>query len=494
MQSHPLRTWVSGADPRTLALAAGAFIALVGALIGLLLAVIGPLYTIGVLVALAGGVWALSRLEYALWAVIAVVAVLPFATLPFKIVLTPTFLDLAMGAAFFLYLSQWMTGERRRLAITPVHPLIVLFILLSVFSFAAGLRYAGLTSNVLRKFAELVLSMIFALVLVDVVRSYRTLRQLVMVIILAGTAAALLGIAFWLMPDQLAERGLARLAVIGYPDGGVIQYIEQNPELPERAIGTSVNPNSLGGLLVMVAALAAPQLMTHFPVTGRRWHAIPVLLALTVCLILTFSRGSMLALAVAVVFIASLRYRRVLLIGLLGGLALILLPWSQAYVDRFVAGFQLADLATQMRLGEYGDAITLISRYPLLGVGFSGAPDIDVYLGVANVYLTIAENMGLLGLAAFVILTGAIFAYAWRARPFLNRYPGMAAIWLGLLAGLIGALVGGVFDHYFFNLEFHHAITIYWTFIGLVLATARLAQQDPPATRIDPPRPAPELR
>ena len=54
-----------------------------------------------------------------------------------------------------------------------------------------------------------------------------------------------------------------------------------------------------------------------------------------------------------------------------------------------------------MRFGEYRDALTLIARYPLFGVGFAGSPDIDMYLGVANVFLTIGQQMGVLGLAAF---------------------------------------------------------------------------------------------
>jgi O-antigen ligase len=277
------------------------------------------------------------------------------------------------------------------------------------------------------------------------------------------------------MPDLLAEQLLARLAVIGYPDAGIIQYIEQNPELPERAISTSVNPNSLGGLLLMVAALAAPQLITEHPLTGRRWHALPILAALAGCLVLTFSRGSMGAFALALLFLAALRYRRILLVIALLALVLLALPWSQPYLARFVEGLQGADLATQMRIGEYGDAFTLISRYPLFGVGFSGAPDIDIYLGVSSVYLTIAENMGLLGLCAFVVLMIAVFAYAWRARPHLDAVPGLRPIWLGLLAGLIGALAGGVLDHYFFNLEFQHAVAIFWTFVGLTLAATRIA-------------------
>ncbi|MCB9162257.1 MAG: hypothetical protein H6644_20845 [Caldilineaceae bacterium] len=41
---------------------------------------------------------------------------------------------------------------------------------------------------------------------------------------------------------------------------------------------------------------------------------------------------------------------------------------------RLLAGFAGEDLATQMRFGEYKDALILIGRYPLFGVGFTGTP------------------------------------------------------------------------------------------------------------------------
>jgi O-antigen ligase len=260
------------------------------------------------------------------------------------------------------------------------------------------------------------------------------------------------------------------------PNAGIIQYIEQNPELSERAIGTSVNPNSLGGFLVMIAALATPQIMTKYPVTGKRWHMVAPLVALVVCLVLTFSRGSMIAFAVALLFIAAIRYRKVLLLLFVLAAILLILPWTQSYIERFIAGFQGEDLATQMRFGEYTDALRLIGRYPLFGAGFLGAPDIDIYLGVSSVYLLIAENMGLLGLISFVLLMIGVLAYAWQARPYLDATPELNPIWLGLIAALVGALVNGVVDHYFFNLEFHHAIMIFWIFVGMTIATARVAR------------------
>lgn len=476
LNQQSLQDIFAGVSRRTIAIGLGICIALIGGVLGLAVAYLGPLYALVIMMGLIGALWVIWRLENAIWAVIGVITLLPFATLPVKIVLTPTFLDLALGAALFLYVMQWVTRERHRLALTPVHAVMLLFMILSIFSFVAGMRHAGIASNIARKFAEFLLSMGFAWVLVDVLRTPAQIRRLSAVVMFAGSLAALVGIALWLMPDGPETLILARLGVIGYPTDGIIQYIEQNPELAERAIGTSVNPNSLGGLLVMVAALATPQIITRYPITGKQWHMIPVLGGLVICLILTFSRGSMIAFGVALMFIGAMRYRRILLLPLVLAAMLLILPWSQAYIERFIAGFQGDDLATQMRFGEYTDALRLISRYPLFGAGFLGAPDIDIYLGVSSVYLLIAENMGLVGLAAFITLMISVFIYAWRARPHLEVVPELHPIWLGLMAALLGALVNGVVDHYFFNLEFHHAILIFWIFVGMTIATARVAR------------------
>jgi polysaccharide biosynthesis protein PslJ len=182
----------------------------------------------------------------------------------------------------------------------------------------------------------------------------------------------------------------------------------------------------------------------------------------------------MVGLAAGLFYVAVLRYRSLLPYMAIAGLIFLLLPITQEYVGRFIEGIQGQDLATQMRFGEYKDALTLIQRYPVFGVGFAGTPDIDIYLGVANVYLTIAQVMGLVGLLAFVSVMGVVFGYAFLNRKAFKSQPRLDAIWLGLHAALVGGLVAGVFDHYLFNLEFHHAVTAFWLLVGLAVASTRL--------------------
>jgi hypothetical protein len=41
---------------------------------------------------------------------------------------------------------------------------------------------------------------------------------------------------------------------------------------------------------------------------------------------------------------------------------------------------------------------------------------------------------------------------------------------VGLGGGIVGALVAGLFDHYFFNLDFPHSVSIFWLYVGLAMA------------------------
>lgn len=461
---------------KTTSLWLGAALGITAVIAGLVLAFAGPLAAAALLLASAAALIVLRDMEIGLWSVVAVVCLLPFATLPIDIGLTPTFLDVAIGATVGVWLLRLATGQQRDVVVTPIALPLLIFMLVAIFAFIFGLANGPLTPTLLRKFAELLLSLGFVYVVVDFCRTPERAERLVKVIMLGGTAAALLAVLLWLLPEDVTNTLLNVLTRVGYPGGWVIRYIEENPALSERAIGTSVDPNVLGGLLLMMGALIGPQVVAKRPLFPR-WLVMVMFGVTVLALVLTFSRGAMLGLVAGLGFVALVRYRRLIPYMAVGGLLLLLLPIAQTYVTRFVEGFQGADLATQMRFGEYKDALTLIQRYPVFGVGFAGTPDIDLYLGVANVYFTIAQLMGLVGLGVFLAVMGTVFGQAFLQRQRFKQLPRLDALWLGLHGALVGGLVAGIFDHYLFNLEFHHAVTIFWLLVGLATAVTRLGQQ-----------------
>jgi O-antigen ligase len=198
--------------------------------------------------------------------------------------------------------------------------------------------------------------------------------------------------------------------------------------------------------------------------------------ALALALLLTFSRGALIGLIAAAVYLAALRYRRLwwamLVAGALGGGLLVALGLADDIVQRLFAGVQLQDQAQQMRLAEYQNAIAIIARYPVFGIGFGLAPDIDLTAGVSSIYLAIAQRMGLVGLAAFIGLAATWFSLT--LRPLAAMDEERAGWLLGAQAGIVAALVVGVADHYFFNIEFSHMVALFWGTAGLGMAIVAL--------------------
>lgn len=462
-------------NERLLTVGAGLAIGVLGSGVALLLVLEGVVVTFGLVIGILVGLYLLTSLDAALIVVMATVALLPFGTFPVKIAFTPSLIDCALAGFLTVYLFQWMTGKRREFHLTPVSWTIFLLIGVVIFTFILGTGTARPNMNLMKTFVELLLSLSMGLILADVANNLITLRRIVMILLLTGAVSAVVGVILWQLPDDTAEQLLVRLARFGYPNGGVLHYREDGVEvLNERAIGTWIAPNTYGSFLMMVGALAGVQVVAKYPVVKWRWLAVVCFGAIGAALFLSDSRGAFLGLVMGLGAVAMLRYRQLLFAGALVAVLALFLPQTQAYISRFEAGFTGADLETQMRLGEYKDALNLIERYPVFGVGFSGVPEIDLYTAVSSTYLTIAVYMGVVGLLIYGIAIASILGWGLRWWNAIKQDDWLVDVWLGLLAGIIGALVGGIFDHFYFNPQFQATSFLLWSFIGLFLAATRI--------------------
>jgi O-Antigen ligase len=454
-----------------------------GVMLALALAALSVWTSLAIVIAGIAGIGAtlliLSEIEYGLYALIGIATLLPFASIPINLGFNPTFLDIALVLLFMMWLARMLTRQDEApFRITALGIPLLTFIVLALFSFVIGMAHAGLEIQIVRHFAEILLALALYFLVVNIVRTRERLERVVCALIVAGGVSAALGIVFYFLPSDAAIRILSLLRVFKYPTGdAVLRYIEDNPDNPLRAISTSIDPNVLGGLMILTAALTAPQIFSQRPLLPRPLTAA-FWLAMFACLILTFSRGALLGLGAALVVIAFVKYRRFLPVMLIGAVIFYFAPFTQGYVQHLADAVMASDLATQMRLGEYKDAFILISRNPIFGVGFLGTPDIDTYLGVSSVYLLMAEEMGVIGVAVFLL---TMVLYYWQAASAwlggLSQDERLAPILLGITTALIGSMTAGLFDHYFFNLDFPHSVTLFWLFVGLGVATIELKRE-----------------
>ena len=90
---------------------------------------------------------------------------------------------------------------------------------------------------------------------------------------------------------------------------------------------------------------------------------------------------------------------------------LVAIPVGQRMLARLASGFAAQDRAAALRLDEYRQALRIIADYPVLGVGFGGAPEVGTFVGVSSIYLLVGEHTGLVGLG-LLLLTLAVIAVA----------------------------------------------------------------------------------
>src|SRR5512136_1431774 len=429
------RRWLS-----TLAIVALSVIVALGAGFGV--ALLGGPIALGAMLGLIVLVQILRRIEVGYAALIAVVCLLPFAALPVDFAFKPTFLDVVLLALFGVWLLERATGNLGGFVHTPLTLPVLAFLAMALATFIAGLANAPLTQTVARHFAEIILSILLFFLITDSVRDVQRLSLITRWLIIGGSLAALIAVILYLLPDQTSMELLSRLSVFNYPEGpGVLRYIRDDPTLPQRATGTAIDPNALGGLLIMMLTLAVPQLFAPRPVLRRGWLIIGLGL-MSLALLLSFSRGSFVGVGVALGALGVARYRKLLLIMFVALALVLILPPTQGYVTHFFDGLQVlsdadsSDLSTQMRVREYTNALILIQRYPVFGVGFTGTPDIDTYLQVANLYLLMAGEMGVVGLTAFLMVILTLFISAWRIRKLVPGQPDLEPIWWGFHAAL----------------------------------------------------------
>ena len=445
-----------------------------------------PVLLAGALVAVPLAAAVLRDLRIALVGTIAVIALLPFGVAPLRLGASPTLLELALLMALGGWLARRVATGRGPVRLTVAGPWILLFQATLIAAQIATLAQSG-SLSVVRMIFKLELAILFFFVCVSLTGQSRTTpgtiraalardlatsdswrRLLIRSVVVIGACEALIALVLFAAPRELALRVLLRLGPLGYPtDSTVLRYLPDTDRL--RAIGTAIDPEHTGGAADDSRHHRADAAACFRARCCRAagWSSQPVVVL--PALLVTFSRSSWLGLAAGVGLTALVRYRRLLPLMGAAAVAFALWPTTQRYALHLLSGLRAQDRAAAMRLGELENAWQIIQAYPWLGIGFGEAPTMTLYPGVSNVFLTIAEQAGLIGMVAYVaalaVALGTATILWWRHR----AAPG-ADLLLSVLAALAGALVASMLDHHFARLP--HLVALFWGLIGLAVAAA----------------------
>lgn len=469
----------------------------VGALGGLAIVMGNPVVPFAALVALVALPWLITRPLFDLALVACTVILLPYAVLPVHLAfVTPTLLEVVLLSLYAAWFLRLLFDPSHRFARTPIDGWLFVFVGFSLFAFLLGI-WRDPAADVIHNYFKLLLGAGVFFAASNVLAGPRQIETALRVIVLGGALESLIGLVLWRLPDPTAQSLLLRLAPIGYPTDRVLRYIEDNPALGERAVGTQVDPNSYAGLLVIVAVLTGACLLARKPILPR-WVLLPALLLDLGALFLTQSRTAFLGIVAAGVLLGLLRYRKILGWGMVGAIVVLASGVASSYVSRLVAGLTFQDVSNQQRLAEYANAVQVIQSYPVFGVGFGASGELSLTTGASSVYLTVAERTGLLGLAAYLAVLAVFFTVALTALSRLKRIAppdesdeGARSEWtlldtaiIGGTTAIFGAVVVGLTDHYYFNIEFPHMAALFWLTAALTLSARRLlvdrAVEQPP--------------
>ncbi|MBZ0295747.1 MAG: O-antigen ligase family protein [Anaerolineae bacterium] len=275
---------------------------------------------------------------------------------------------------------------------------------------------------------------------------------------------------------------------LGWYNLGEIDRFDYDPLDFYRAPGLAMHYNYLAGYLMI--ALFACMLLGY-----RRWsngkRILPLVLAgamISIGILSTLSRGALLSTAigmlplVVMVFLRLNRRARLLIVG--GLVALVVL--AVAYVLFVLGGIE--NIQTRFLTGReffFDYSWSVIQTSPVLGVGAGNLMleagkiyglEFENLLPVHNVYLYIWAELGLPGLALFLI--GSI-TILWRL-----RHPNRTALFIWTSCFLAICAVN-LFDNYFwavapFRVVFFWVIGMWWYYVLPLLAPEPVAEPETP--------------
>lgn len=297
------------------------------------------------------------------------------------------------------------------------------------------------------------------------VRSRQMAQKTVLALILSCFAASMLGVyqnfvgvestASWIDSEMFAEIG-------------------------SRVVGPFDNPNVFGEYLIMLLPLAVALVLTRRG--AQRLIGIAVTLAAGAALVYTWSRGAWLG-AMASIGLLLVLYHAVLLrlvVPAIVALPFVAAALPSAIVSRLTSIGNLADTSTAYRVSIWTASVNMLKDIFESGIGTGSAAFSAVYpayaLGGAayalhahNLYLQIFVELGVVGIAVFVLMLFFFFRSVFSCYRTLGDRT-QATIILAMGLGVFALLVQGLTDNVWYN---YRIVLLFWLLMGIVIGMGR---------------------
>lgn len=260
---------------------------------------------------------------------------------------------------------------------------------------------------------------------------------------------------------------------------GVYQYIVKTPipstwtdvneHVRSRVFSVLKSPNELGSYM----ALMTPFVLGMAWSERIRWRKVLYMVGTLFCvasMAFTFTRGAWMALAVAMVIMAVMFERRLLIVLVILGVGAFFLPQIHHRIADLFSPVYVLKASQGGRIARWTDAFSVMSGNPLFGAGlgqFGGAVASDFHLSVYsdNYYAKLLGEMGIVGLTLFLSMQLSLFAdlfqHVLRKAPKHLRFTV-----IGIITGLLAVLLHNSIENVF---EYAPMVSIYFVYAVLLL-------------------------
>ena len=324
----------------------------------------------------------------------------------------------------------------------------------------------------------------FYFVLTNLIKDRKQLYALLVTFVVSGALVAVYGVVQYLFGVGMTEAS--------WVDDEMFATIGR------RVYSTLENPNVFGTYLLLVIPVTIGLMWANRkPFTKILFAGIVGLMFVT--LLLTYSRGCWIAIAVAAAMYVTF------VKGKLWGFALLAIPFIPLIltllpaniVERITSIGNLEDTSSNYRLNIWLGSIEMLRDWWVGGIGLGTDAFMQVYPFYAfsqafashshNLYLQLLIEIGLVGFLMFAVVV--VFALkslsnAWSISPANPTKRGprgahtdkLSVMPIALGAAIIGFLVQGMFDHALYN---YRVFLMFWMVIGFASLCKFIAKSEP---------------
>lgn len=386
-----------------------------------------------------------------LWA-LPVIALAPFI---------PTMAVLGLVIISLLSLLIWLSYKKtNQLRFFTLNKYILTYIAVYIYSafssvsVVSSLKVAALTVGL----------MLFYFTVVNAIDTKKKFDIAMLVFLAGGVLVSLYGIYQFLFPDKFS---------------GVWVDTQMFESIEFRVYSTFANPNVLGEYLLLTIPFAGAYFVSNKSIYGKL-IALGSMGIMTLCLLLTYSRGCYLGILIAAAIFLVLLDKRFILLGIVG---LVMLPFvlPQTIIERFMSIGNMEDSSTSYRVNIWFGTISMLRDYWLSGVG----PGIEAYnkvypmygyngVGAPHshmLYLQMMCDTGIMGLAVFFAILYNFYKTTF-SQLVVEKVKENKVLIIASIAAITAFAMQSFTDYTFYN---YRVLLIFWMVLALGTLTTKLS-------------------